>query len=293
MRNPLEVRTLGYLVPRTAFTGRVHSVFEQSCNLECGVAHGLGLLTLCGRDTSVGPTTLHLASDATADLRKLFCVGELLRCSENLLRIGQVEVCLRRAAVWKPCGSSPSSAHRELSAAHCRRASALLAKARLSRPSVIDAAAAPVVAALASACRGLDVQVAQAQALRLVGWGEGLTPAGDDYLVGLLAALHAAAPGDASRGSFHAALAAQIASNAVRTTPIAAHYLLLAAAGHFTEPLLNLRDALLAQADDARLDAALQRALAVGATSGADTVAGLLAGLTAWNSPCAASTIAL
>ena len=162
----------------------------------------------------------------------------------------------------------------------------------MSRSSVIDAAAAPVVAALATACRGLDVPAAHAQAQRLVGWGEGLTPAGDDCLVGMLAALHALAPGDLPREHFRNALAAHIAGSAQRATRIAAHYLRLAAAGPFTEPLLSLRDALLGQADEARVDAAVQRTLAVGATSGAGTVAGLLAGLTAWISPCAARTIA-
>ena len=67
-----------------------------------------------------------------------------------------------------------------------------------------------------------------------------------------------------------------------RTTPIAAHYLRLAAAGHYTEPLIRLRTALLCEDDSDVVDAAVQSALAVGATSGADTVSGLLAGLLAW-----------
>ncbi len=318
MRTPLAVQTLGYLVPRTSFAGRVHSVFESACNLECDLGVGRGLLTLCWRDTSVGPTTLHLASDELGDLRNRFSVGELVHCRANLLCIGRVELCLQWAEVWE---RPVIPAHAGIQAvphavdpgvrrddgrltwggaslggrigARCRRTGALLAAHRRLRSSVIDAQAAPVVAALADACRNLDTPAALAHAQRLIGWGEGLTPAGDDFLVGLLAALHTAAPGEASRGNFHAALATHIAANVVRTTPIAAHYLRLAAAGHFTEPLLSLRDALLGQTDEAQLDAALQRALAVGATSGADTVSGLLAGLTAWISPCAAPTMAL
>ena len=67
-----------------------------------------------------------------------------------------------------------------------------------------------------------------------------------------------------------------------RTTPIAAHYLRLAAGGHYTEPLLRLRRALLCEDNADVVDAALRSALAVGATSGADTVSGLSAGLRAW-----------
>ncbi len=31
----LEIESIGYLVPRTEFAGRVHSVFAQACNLAC------------------------------------------------------------------------------------------------------------------------------------------------------------------------------------------------------------------------------------------------------------------
>ena len=75
---------------------------------------------------------------------------------------------------------------------------------------------------------------------------------------------------------------AAIARGTTRTTPIAAHYLRLAAGGHFTEPLVDARDGLLCELRPAWVDAALARALAVGATSGADTVRGLLAGLRVW-----------
>ena len=67
-----------------------------------------------------------------------------------------------------------------------------------------------------------------------------------------------------------------------RTTAIAAHGLGLAALGHYSEPLLDARAALLEQPRQALADAALARALAVGASSGADALAGLLAGLRAW-----------
>ena len=79
------------------------------------------------------------------------------------------------------------------------------------------------------------------------------------------------------------AIAAAVTSCAQRTTPIAAHYLKLAAGGHYNEPLVGLRNALLAEHDRHVIDAALRRALAIGASSGADTAHGLLAGLAAWS----------
>ena len=303
MRTLLAVQTLGYLVPRTRFSGRIHSVFEQACNLECDVAHGRGLLTLSRRDTSVGPTTLRLASDELGDLRNRFGGGEpralprepvAHRPRRALFAMGRGLGAVRHPGVRRDDEGFPSNLTCTAGriGAHCRRAHAQLAAQRGSRSSVIDAQAAPVAAALADACRNLDTQAALAQAQRLIGWGEGLTPAGDDFLVGLLAALHALMQNDPARRHLHDALAAQIASHVQRTTPIAAHYLLLGAAGHFSEPLLGLRNALFTQADASLVDTALRRALAVGATSGADTVAGLLAGLSAWLAPCTGRTIA-
>jgi hypothetical protein len=115
-----------------------------------------------------------------------------------------------------------------------------------------------------------------------VGWGEGLTPAGDDFLIGLLAGLDAFVADDDRRGRVRGAIAALVTSCARRTTPIAAHYLKLAAAGHYNEPLVALRNAVLAEDDWYAVDGALGRALAIGASSGADTVRGLLAGLAVW-----------
>jgi hypothetical protein len=144
------------------------------------------------------------------------------------------------------------------------------------------------VAALSDACRAFDGVQALRQVERLIGWGEGLTPAGDDFLVGLIAGLDASASADERRCAFRRVLAAALIGGTQRTTPIAAHYLGLAAGGHYAEPLIRLRHALLCEDDDRAVDAALRSALAVGATSGADTVSGLLAGLLAWL-PAAAS----
>jgi hypothetical protein len=117
--------------------------------------------------------------------------------------------------------------------------------------------------------------------VRLAGWGEGLTPAGDDFLVGIAAALQAPLPGRAARQHVLAALGPALRACSERTTPIAAHYLRLAGDGHFDAPLLALRDALLAWRDAAAVDAALERLLDIGASSGADMLGGLLAGLDA------------
>jgi hypothetical protein len=93
-----------------------------------------------------------------------------------------------------------------------------------------------VAAALADACRALDRERATRHAERLIGWGEGLTPAGDDFLVGLIAGLDALASGDPRRRSFLEAVAATLVRDASRTTPIASQP--SPCRRHHTEPLI-------------------------------------------------------
>jgi hypothetical protein len=183
--------------------------------------------------------------------------------------------------VWRPAEPGPSLPRSRIDA-HLRHARLRLALRRRADSSVIDGEGTVVAAALRDACCALDLEQAARHADKLIGWGEGLTPAGDDFLIGLMAGLDALVHGDERRRRFRNAWASALACGLQRTTPIAAHYLRLATGGHYTEPLIRLRTALLCEDDGALVDASLQRALAVGATSGADTVSGLLTGLLAW-----------
>jgi len=255
-------------------------VFARACNLACDHS----LLTVCTSGVGNGPTVLRLALGAAADLRDHFEAGEHFDARDGALRTGRIELVLHRASVWRPAAPTralhPACIERRL-----RLARRLVDERRATQPNVLDTVARPVLGALADACRTLDREQALRQLERLVGWGEGLTPAGDDFLVGLLAGLEVLARGDERRLRFHRAIGAAVTARTHRTTPIAAHCLRLAAAGHHAEPLLELRDALVSAVDEGAVATALRRALAVGATSGADTVSGLLAGLFAWLPP--------
>jgi len=183
--------------------------------------------------------------------------------------------------VWRPAPrlviSPPSSLRARL-----QRMTTRLAHLRQDRSSVVDGAASRVTAALIAACQALDTAAAARHTARLVGWGEGLTPAGDDFLVGLLAGLDAAVHADPSRLACRMAIVEALLASLPRTTRISAHQLHLAAHGHYGERLLAARDTLLSDTSWHEVDAAWHAACAIGATSGADTLAGLLGALTAW-----------
>jgi hypothetical protein len=148
----------------------------------------------------------------------------------------------------------------------------LLARVAPRRLPIHAARTAAVLDQLAAALPSDDVEAAGRVARRLVGLGPGLTPSGDDALIGLAAALHA------MRHPARGFLDEAIDDAALRTTAVAATYLRHAAAGEFSERLQRLLAALLGD-DDAAVAPAIEGAMAWGATSGTDSLVGVLFGL--------------
>jgi hypothetical protein len=134
------------------------------------------------------------------DLRDRFAIGERVAASGERIRSARVELDLAHASVWRPGARGARSPTRR-----SRRACIAFVA---PRATARDAAERPRPRsrrrrrALTAACAALDVGRATAQIDRLIGWGEGLTPAGDDFLVGLLAGLDALSSGDAERQRF-------------------------------------------------------------------------------------------
>lgn len=114
----------------------------------------------------------------------------------------------------------------------------------------------------------------------LAGLGPGLTPAGDDFLVGVLAAFYALGPDYAQQQWItwqnHIQLIADTASH--RTTRLSATWLTYAGGGAFGEPWHQLCHAINAKQSQALL-ASATRILTTGATSGADALSGFLWGM--------------
>jgi len=131
------------------------------------------------------------------------------------------------------------------------------------------ASISPAARALERALVTRDGGAVVAAALALIGLGEGLTPAGDDCLVGALAVLHRRAPDWLSEDS--RVTEALAAAARTRTTDIARDFLLEALAGRFAESVLAVVTA--ESGLSARL--AAERLARVGATSGADTLGGI------------------
>jgi hypothetical protein len=135
---------------------------------------------------------------------------------------------------------------------------------------------------LATATRGLDADAARSAFGRLVGLGAGGTPAGDDFLVGFVAALWASQGDDRRRRAFLDELGEALRAGLGRTNEVSAVYLEAAAEGEVSEMLARLVAAVAGGAAIGAVEAAARPAIAVGHTSGADGVFGFVAGAEAW-----------
>jgi Protein of unknown function (DUF2877) len=129
----------------------------------------------------------------------------------------------------------------------------------------------PAIDALVQATIAGDFDAASSTALRLIGLGPGLTPSGDDFLIGFCAALRA------TEHPLHSHLAetcGQLARG--RTTRIAEVFYRYAARGAYSERVQRLIASLASCGAD--LADEFEWALAWGASSGADCVLGVLLG---------------
>ncbi|MGH3320030.1 MAG: DUF2877 domain-containing protein [Streptosporangiaceae bacterium] len=201
--------------------------------------------------------------------------GQRASVGGGLVEAGPLRV--RAARWWDPSpvlGVIPPAALRDgldvCAHAATRRASGL--------------AGSPAVEKLGAACAEGASARAAALARALVGLGPGLTPSGDDVLVGLLAALRwlgqglldGGTPGGEEAVALADTLAAAVAPDAdARTTPLAATLLRCAAGGQAAG---ELSDVLRGLAGRSPLPPAVDGLLATGHTSGADTAWGIILG---------------
>lgn len=138
-------------------------------------------------------------------------------------------------------------------------------------PRILQAAEQNIPLLLAGLAENNTAKISEA-ARKLAGLGPGLTPAGDDLLLGAMYGLWATrpAPQAAQLSEGMAAIASE------RTHALSAAWLAAGARGEAAAPWHQLVDAIATQ-DQAALQAAVMRILPTGHTSGADALAGFLA----------------
>lgn len=252
---------------------RILHVFERACNL----VNGRGdILSLVG--TEVGPGPFAVVLPLTQPFDRLASLASPVNIKGASIQLGRVTIDTAEATLWQPvpewrllrqrrkCLYSHHPAIHEVLASSPEADTQLAASAR----SRLAQAATALLHGIAVG----DETVCLDGARRLAGLGAGLTPAGDDFLMGVIFALWS------TRSEAEASsLAIAIADAAVpRTTALSGAWLRAAARGEAAQPWHDLINRL-ARPNPSSVNDALARIISIGHSSGADALAGFATAL--------------
>lgn len=267
---------------RAPARARVHSSFDRTINIDTG---GDRLMTLAHRDCDDAPDTI------VVDLRSWtsFAIarGTEVALSEHQITLGEgPSIGLEGARPWTgrlsryPRDRTALLANLPAASDHLERNGRGAWSPRQSgeRPSMLERATSQALrrsaVGLCSAIARDDESLAVEHVDRLVGLGPGLTPSGDDFLLGLLCAL--SIPGSPCHEWRR--LGTRVLERAsLNTHLISAAALRHAANGRVRARLVALCDAL-ARASRALALNAVDRVIDIGASSGTDIAFGVLSG---------------
>jgi hypothetical protein len=295
----LTAISIGYAVPRKNFDTSVHSVFQSALNLRLNKKNKL--LTLLASGEADLPQGIRLDTPEGFSFEE-FQTDELAVCWDGILyfKNKSLAIQLSGARRWK-CNlpalradtSDPVVADswnivwealnkRQLGLESEIVAGDLL-RSDKSAQRIVPGKSGEAMRDLVNATQRYDLtDISPVNSL--IGLGSGLTPSGDDLLVGYIAGLWCTVRDENSRAQFTSSLAKTIIRISRQTNDISRTYLYHAARGQVSSRLANLAEAIRYGENPDRLLVIAETAMRVGHTSGMDAVTGLLIGLTVWDS---------
>jgi hypothetical protein len=258
--------------------GRVHSVFDRTVNV---TGSDGALFTLASREVDDAPDTLVLDAKSLGPWN-LSPGDTVVATNAGLLAGGRIGIRLQGAAAWHAALPAYPADESRLRANVARVRAQLGERPIASAPAHARTGFACEMATvlerrallLCGALREGDAKAAVGHGRSMIGLGPGLTPSGDDFLVGLFAVLHV----PQSPCSGLAPLCRNMAADAQRQThAISAAALQAAARGRVRKRIeVLLREMMTGTRE--RVDQALGAVLAIGSSSGTDIAAGVACG---------------
>lgn len=287
----LTAFSIGESVPRDTFDASVQSSFESALNLR--LVNEDRLVTLLNSEFYELPQGIRVWASGLA--LQGVAPGTRVALRGGVLRFEGATLCvdLRSAPVWKsqipetaidmtdpPVWAAWQSAWVSLNVEQRSRETEIVGEQLLQsgKGTVLSRRIQPALEQVLVAVRHQDAVHAAQAAAGLVGLGPGVTPSGDDLLIGLLAAQWAGAARLPKRKVFLNQFMDGMMEAARQTGEISRTYLMLAGRGQFSSALSQLVAAL---GSDTEVEEAVQVAMRIGHSSGMDTVTGLLLGLLA------------
>jgi Protein of unknown function (DUF2877) len=276
----LAARAIGVGVPARNLIGVIEAVHPRACLIKLAGTAGLTLLT---PELGNVPGGITVEVPREFSFKRLIEVGDTLAARGGVLRTEGSALCidLRAAHQWRShlerlsldlsnCGV--------LAAWHSARIALRATPGGISLLSL----GAPYIGELAVATRSLQLAAADRAMSRLVGLGEGSTPAGDDLLVGYFAGLWAGAATIRSRLRFRTELGSRLRCLALTANRVSRIYLEAASEGEVSERLAALAGGIATGVSHEAVSAAAAAVMAVGHSSGRYGVFGLLLGCLVW-----------
>jgi len=279
----METGSIGcavYEAAKSGIEGKVTSIFERSVHLGSGEM----VITLGGLDLPAHPFTIR-SPNPPGRLRS----GQEFRLGKGTLSIpGSCVLEIRDYEVFSPAMKVDTMAGTQEMLLALQTARIVVATTSFRNGfhsfvmggpmhGVITQAVLPLIQRMGDALRGRDWEGMVAVGAEFGGVGEGLTPSGDDFLVGIIAALHFhRASGGAGPDTRHLEALAERAAE--RTSPFSGQNIRAAAGGWVADVveqwLISLH---LGDSEGVKVDT--HALLSFGHSSGVDTFAGMVMGL--------------
>jgi hypothetical protein len=288
--------------PIRRFSGVIHSIFHHACNVRL---EGDALITLVSSEKGNLAQGIRLRTPSTFTFLNQLRVGQPVACRGGILRISgsELSVDLRTASLWhidlkglRVDLHQPDTAqawavawlellkHRSGSGIFAMIAGIPTQYPGISPIETLERAVG-TISVLIDATHNLQVDAAVAAFRPLIGLGPGLTPSGDDFIVGYLTGLWSTAGSDSSRLRFISSLGTWLSQASTGTNAISRTYIKSAVNGNVSEPIATLAQRFGWGESMDSVRQATRTALQVGHTSGTDGVLGLLLGCIAWAAP--------
>lgn len=245
---------------------RILHIFDSACNL---INENRGVLSIVTPPIGNGPFNL-VVEDIVCFSEHLNPVSSIF-ISDSKLTLGNLTIQVADANLWK---SRPDWEY-----LHGNRDKIAHQLMKLSLPTDSPLLPQSLVSNLSLALANKDLSSALKITSQLAGLGAGLTPAGDDFIMGTIHAVWIIHPHEVA-----STLTQSIADTAAPlTTSLSAAWLRSAGQGEAGVLWHQFFEALVDRVDNPTyLQEALDNILSVGETSGADALAGFLSTMIAW-----------
>ena len=237
---------------------RILHVFDQVCNL---INERREVLSIVNSEIGNGPFNLVIEDDIC--LSKYLNLQTLISNSLRQLEIGNLTINTAYAKLWNP--------RPDWERLYARRYEIFDQLMSLSLPnhqlSIPDSITSTVSSALANA----NISTARKAAAQLAGLGQGLTPSGDDFIMGAILAAWIIHPIEIAK-----VFADDLAKTAASlTTSLSAAFLISAGKGEAGSLWHDLFDGLISE-NTMAIHSALEGLLNIGHSSGADALSGFI-----------------